>query len=208
MGHVDPQLGADLVRDLTERREVEGARVGGPASDDDLGLLSQGLLADLVHVDAHGLRVDLVRGDIVKLAGEVELHAVGEVTAVGQGQAHDLVTRLGQGGEHCCVGLRTGVRLDVGELGAEELLGAGNGQVLDDVDVLAATVVAAARVALRVLVGEHGALCLQHGARHEVLRGNHFKGVALTGDFAADGLEDLRVELAHLLVTHIIISSH
>ena len=41
--------------------------------------------------------------------------------------------------------------------------------VLRDVDLLAAAVVAAAGVALGVLVGEHGALRLQHGARDEVL---------------------------------------
>ena len=35
--HVDPELGADLVGDRAERREVELARVGRPAGDDDLG---------------------------------------------------------------------------------------------------------------------------------------------------------------------------
>ena len=43
------------------------------------------------------------------------------------------------------VGLRAGVRLDVGVLGAEELLGAVDRELLDDVDVLAAAVVAPAR---------------------------------------------------------------
>ena len=47
------------------------------------------------------------------------------------------------------VGLRAGVRLHVGVLGAEELLGALDGEFLDDVDVLAAAVVAPARAALR-----------------------------------------------------------
>ena len=42
------------------------------------------------------------------------------------------------------VGLGAGVRLDVGVLGAEELLGALDGQRLDHVDELAAAVVALA----------------------------------------------------------------
>ena len=43
------------------------------------------------------------------------------------------------------VGLGAGVRLDVGVLGAEQLLGAVDRQLLGDVDLLAAAVVAAAR---------------------------------------------------------------
>jgi len=56
------------------------------------------------------------------------------------------------------------VRLDVGVLGAEELLGALDGELLDLVDEFAAAVPALGRVALGVLVGEHAALGLHHGA--------------------------------------------
>ncbi|MCY1464435.1 hypothetical protein D9M71_824580 [compost metagenome] len=71
------------------------------------------------------------------------------------------------------------MRLDVGELGAEEGLHAIDGQVLCHVHVLAAAVVATARVALGVLVGQHRALGLEHRARRKVLGGDHFQGVAL-----------------------------
>jgi hypothetical protein len=46
--------------------------------------------------------------------------------------AEDLVARLQHGGVDGEVGLRAGVRLDVGVLGAEELLGALDGELLDD----------------------------------------------------------------------------
>ena len=52
------------------------------------------------------------------------------------------------------VGLRAGVRLHVGVFGAEQLLGAVDGELLGDVDVLAAAVVALAGIAFGVLVGE------------------------------------------------------
>jgi hypothetical protein len=85
--------------------------------------------------------------------------------------------------EHCGgVGLGTGVRLDVGELGAEEGLDPVDGQLLDNVNVLAAAVVALARVALGVLVGEDRALRLHHGAGGEVLGGDHFQGAALAAE--------------------------
>ena len=73
------------------------------------------------------------------------------------------------------------------------LLGALDGQVLGDVDELAAAVVALARIALGVLVGQHRALRLQHGAGDDVLRGDQLDLVALAAELVADGAEDLRV---------------
>ena len=53
------------------------------------------------------------------------------------------------------VGLRARVRLDVRVLGAEQRLRAVDRELLDHVDELAAAVVALARIALGVLVGQH-----------------------------------------------------
>ena len=59
---------------------------------------------------------------------------------------------------HRLVRLRARMRLDVGVLGAEQLLGAIDRELLGDVDELAAAVVALARIAFGVLVGELRAL--------------------------------------------------
>ena len=107
-------------------------------------------------------RADVVGDDVVQLAGEVQPHAVGEVAAVGEVEAEDGVAGLEQRGHRRGVGLRARVRLHVGVLGAEQRLDPVDRQLLDDVDVLAAAVVAAARVALGVLVGQHRALRLHH----------------------------------------------
>ena len=88
---------------------------------------------------------------------------------MGQVQAQDGVARLQQGEHGGGVGLGAGVRLHVGVLGAEQGLDPVDGQLLDHVDVLAAAVVALARVALGVLVGQHRALRLHDGERGEVL---------------------------------------
>ena len=198
--HVGPEQGADLVGDRAERGEVEVARVGGPAGDDDLRLFGDGLLAQLVHVDPEVVFLDLVGGDVVELAGEVQLHAVGEVAAVGQGQAQDLVAGGDHGGERGGVGLRAGVRLDVGVFGAEQVLDPVDRQLLGDVDVFAAAVVAAARVALGVLVGQDGALGFHDGARGEVLGGDHFQGAALAAEFLVQDGGDLGIEFSQRLV--------
>ena len=127
---------------------------------------------------------------------------MGEVPAVGQGEAKDLVAGGDHGGQRRGVGLRAGVRLDVGVFGAEEFLDAVDRELLGDVDVFAAAVVAAARVALGVLVGEDGALGFHHGARGEVLGGDHFQGAALAAKLLGEYCGDFGVELGQRLVAH------
>ena len=82
---------------------------------------------------------------------------------------------LQRGQQHRHVGLRAGVRLHVGVFGAEERLGALDGQRLDHVDVLAAAVVALARIAFGVLVGEHRAGRFEHRRADEVLGGDQLE---------------------------------
>jgi hypothetical protein len=105
---------------------------------------------------------------------------VGQVAAFGQAHAHDRVARLGEGHQHGLVGLRTGVRLDVGGFGAEQLLQAVDGQLLGDVDVLAATVVALARIAFGVLVGQLRALRFHDRLADVVFGGDQFDVLFLT----------------------------
>ena len=78
------------------------------------------------------------------------------------------------------------MRLHVGVLGAEQLLRARDGQRLDDVDELAAAVVALARIALGVLVRQHRAGRFEHGAADEVLRRDQLEPVSWRSTSFAD----------------------
>ena len=98
--------------------------------------------------------VETVGNDVEPFAGHVERHAVRQVAAGGEIHSQHGVAGLEEGQEHRLVGLGTGVRLHVGTIGAEQFLGAIDGKLLDHVDVLAAAVVALARIALGILVGE------------------------------------------------------
>ena len=72
------------------------------------------------------------------------------------------------------------MRLHVRVVRAEQLFCTGAGEVLHNVGVLAAAVIALAGVALRVFVGENGSGGFQHRARHEIFAGDHLQTVVLT----------------------------
>ena len=134
-----------------------------------------------------------VGDDLEPLARHVDRRAVGQVAAGGEVEAHEGVAGLQQRQEHRLVRLAAGVRLHVGEVAAEQLLGALDRERLGDVDELAAAVVALARIALGVFVGQHRALRLEHGAGDDVLGGDQLDLVALAAELLADGVGDLGI---------------
>ena len=78
-------------------------------------------------------------------------------------------------------------------LGAEDLFGPVSGQVFGHVDELAAAVVAMARIALGVFIGQHAADGLHHGRAGVVFRGDHLQAAPLPVDLAGDGGPKFRV---------------
>ena len=86
------------------------------------------------------------------------------------------------------------MRLHVGVLGAEQLLGAVDRQLLDVVDDHVPAVVALARVALGVLVRQDAPLHRHDGWTGVVFRGDELHVLFLAAFFAADGYRELGVE--------------
>ena len=196
VGHVDEQDGADILGDRGHPLEIPDPRVGGRPADDQLRADLLRLGGHRVVVDALRVLADAVGMDLVEPAGEVERHAVGQVSAVGQVHAHDPVARLedAEVGDHVGLGARVG--LDVDMLGAGvEREGAFLGQPLGDVDELAAAVVALAGQALGVLVGQPRALGFHHRGRHVVLAGDQLDLVVLATAFAEHRVPEDRVDL-------------
>src|SRR6185295_16703323 len=87
----------------------------------------------------------------------------------------------------------------------EQLLGAVDGELLGDVDVLATAVVALAGIAFRVLVREHGPLRLEHPRARVVLRCDELDVLLLTAALPLEGLVQLRIEARdiHRLSEHV-----
>ena len=96
VGHVDHQFRAHLVGDRPEGGEVDDARIGARADDDQLGPVLQSLRPHFVDVDAARLPGHPVVDERVAPAGEVDRQTVSEVTAVGQAHGQHDVARLEQ----------------------------------------------------------------------------------------------------------------
>src|SRR5579871_3743141 len=86
------------------------------------------------------------------------------------------------------------MRLNIGMFGAKKLLGALASQVLDNVDVFAAAVIALARITLGVFVCKDTAGGLQHGFGGEVFARDQFKPAMLALDFVLDSLVNVGVD--------------
>ena len=202
MGDVGHEGGPDLVGDLAKRFEVDGPRKRRAAGDDQPGPMLARQIARLVQVDQLGVAANTIGHDGVEAAREVHGAARGQVSAVGQARREHGVAGLQQGEVHRHVGLGSGMRLDIHVLGGEQLLGPRDGQLLGDVHHLAPAVVAPARVALGVLVGEAGTGRLQHRLGHEVLRRDQLQVAGLPLGLGPDHVCDLGIDplkLAHVI---------
>jgi hypothetical protein len=120
---------------------------------------------------------------------------VGQVPAGVEAHAQDRVARLGERQEHGLIGLAPGARLHIGETATEEPGHSGDRKLLGDVDVLAAAIIAPARIAFRIFVGHDRALRLQHGAGHDILRRDQLDLVLLALELGGNGRRDLRIGL-------------
>ena len=131
-------------------------------------LLSKPL--DLVEIDQMVVRADAVLDRVEPFARLGGRGAVGQVAAGGEAEAHDSVAGLQQRHHHRAIGLGARMRLDVGEAATEQLLRALDRERLYGVRGRAALVIATPRIALRIFVGQHGALSLEHRLADDILR--------------------------------------
>ena len=191
--HVHHHDALRLVADLADALEVERARIGARAGEEDLRLHLQRLLLEGVVVDALGRAVHGVRHDVVELAGEVDGGAVRQVPALVERKGEDRVPGLDGGEVDGHVGGTAAVRLHVRVFGPEELAGALPRQLLGGVHWQAARVPALARIPLGVLVHQHAAGGETHGAGRGVFGGDEVDLRILLHHLRLDGGVDLGI---------------
>ena len=148
---------------------------------------------DLVHVDPVRFPIDAVGDDLEPFAGHVDRRAVRQVPPGGQIQTHEHVAGLHQRQKHGLIGLGAGIGLHVREPAGEQPAGAIDRQLLRDIDELTAAVIAAARIALGIFIGQHRALRLQNRAGDDVLGGDQLDFIALATELPFDRARDFRI---------------
>src|SRR3712207_790602 len=84
-------------------------------------------------------------------------------------------------------------------LGAEELLGPVNGQLLHHIGMFTAAVVAMAGIALSVLIGEDRSHGRHNSWRYPVLRGDQLDVICLPVILRTDSISNLRIFLINVL---------
>ena len=182
MRHVDEEICADFIGDFAERLEVDNARIGRTTRDDDFWLMSVRKRAHFVHIDAHVVLAHAVRHRLEPLAGHIELHAVAQMAAGCEIEAQKRVAGLHQRHEHGRIGRSAGVWLHVCELTSEKPRNPFNRKAFDNIDVLATAVIAPARIAFRILVGQDRTLRFQHRLADDVFGCDQLDIVALAAE--------------------------
>ena len=97
-------------------------RGSAPAADDHGRVGFKRALADDFRIDAESFRIDSVGFGMVETSGEVDFHAVGEMSAMVEGKTEHGVARLDERLVDGCIGLCAGVRLHVESFGTNRLL--------------------------------------------------------------------------------------
>ena len=94
--HINHQVRADGIGDLTKTRKVDHARIGARPGDDELraNLLSH--TRKRVVVNGFGLGIDTVKMRLKIFPGQRRLAAVRQMPAVGEVHTEDAVARLQQ----------------------------------------------------------------------------------------------------------------
>ena len=193
MGHVHHQIRAHFICDFTEPLEVPDAAIGGAAGDDQLRLVLAGLGGDGVHVQKLVLAPHAIGHRLEPFAAHVDGRAMGQMPARRQIQPHESIARIEQRQKHRLVHLAAGIGLDIGKARAEQRLGPFDGQGFDHIGIFAAAVIALARIAFGIFVGQHRALGFQHRFGNDVLAGDQFDLVALAVQFVLDRRRHIRV---------------
>ena len=145
--------------------EVDDARIGAGARNDHLRFVLVRELFDFVVVDAFVFFAHTIRDEFVHAPGKIQRVAMCQVAAMGEIHTQHGVAGLQRGHVDRDVGGGAGMRLYIGVLGSEELFRAVNGELFDFIGDLATSVIALARVALGVFVGEDRAHGFEHGFR-------------------------------------------
>jgi len=123
MSHINHKEGTNLICDLPESGKINKSRIGAGTGHNHLGLVLKGELFNLIHVDLFSITINPIRNKIKKLSGKVDPAAMGQMTTMGQIHPQNLISWFQGSKIDGHIGLRSGMWLNIGILGAEYLFG-------------------------------------------------------------------------------------
>ena len=191
--HVHHEERADGICNLAKALEIDDARIGRAAGDDDLRLVLFRDGSDFIHVDEVVLPAHRVGHRLEPFARLVDRRAVREMSAGSEVQPHERVARLHKRKKDRLVRLRAGMRLDVSKFAIEKAFGTVDRQLFRDVHIFATAVVTTSRIPLRIFVRQDRALRLKHRFAHDVLGRNQLDFLALARQFFIHRPSDFRI---------------
>jgi len=192
--NVRDQPGAGRVGYGAHAREVDLARIGGAAGEDQAWPGLTGKTVQFVIVDPFVILANAVRCGLEPPPRQADGRSVRQVAAAGEIEPHDPVARIEQREQDSDVGVRARMGLHIGMGRAEQPTGPADGELLDPIDRLAAAIVAAAGIALGIFVGEDRALRGPHLRADDVLRRDQLDMILLPSCFLPDGDGEFAVD--------------
>ncbi len=193
MGHIDHQVRADLIGNRPHPGKIDHARVGRAATDDNLRLMGDRQLFHFIVIDQLVLLTHLIANRLEPFTRLIGGRAVGEMATASEIHTQERIARLHQREEYRLIGLGARMGLHVGISRAEQLAGAFNGDLLSNIDKLAAAVITATGVAFGILIRQHRTLGFQDGTGNDVFRRDQFDLIALAVQLLLNRLVDRRI---------------
>ena len=192
MRHIYHKICADFFGYFRNAFKIDDTRIRGSARNNQFRPAFFGFLFKFIIINI-AVGIHAVGDKVEIFARHIDRRAVGQVTAFGKVHTHNGVAGLNQRKISRHIRLGAGVGLDVREVRAEQLFGAVNRDVLDQIDTFTAAVIALAGIAFGIFVGQHAAHGRHNGRGNDIFAGNQFQISALAGKFFVHRLADSRV---------------
>lgn len=193
MGNIGNQTSSGPIRDLSHSGKIDPAWIGGAARENQAGSHRQRQPFHFVIVNQFIVMSNLVGGDIEPASRKADRRPVRKMPSAGKVEPHDPVAGFKQGKQGGDIGVGAGVGLNIGIGRTEQLAGAVDGELLDQIDCFATTIIAARRTTFRVFVGQDGPLGGAHITTDDVFGRDHLDMILLTLFLLKQGLLQLRI---------------
>ena len=197
MCHIDHQVSADLISNLSELGKIDGTRISRRTGNNQFGFMLLCQLHQVVIVNSAGLRIDAIRDDIEILTRDIDLGTMGQMSAFIQVHAQDGITRLEQRKVNGDICLSARMRLDICVFSAEQLTGTFSGDFFHDIDAFTAAVISSSGVTFSVFIGQDTAHSGHDSRGDNIFTGDQFNIAALSGELFLHRGSDFRVSFAN-----------